>query len=219
MRRVRVKICGITRLEDIYTSIKAGADSLGFIVNVPESPRNITLNWAKRLMRETPIFVTRVAVTVFRDLEQTLEIYRELRPDAIQLHGGLPTLEGVEEISRRVRVIGTVKALEGWSMEDMAHYIDHLDAVLVDSHVPGMYGGTGVAHDWSISRRIRDTIYPKPMILAGGLKPDNVREAILTVEPFAVDVSSGVEAQPGIKDAKKIISFIEEVRRAEECLS
>ncbi|MBS7624835.1 MAG: phosphoribosylanthranilate isomerase [Candidatus Bathyarchaeia archaeon] len=220
MRKVRVKICGITRLEDANVSVKAGADSLGFIVDVPESPRNISFELAKQIMKATPIFVTKVAVTVFKSLERTLEIYRELRPDAVQLHGKLPSLEDIDEISRRVRVIGAVRADPDIALEgDMLHLIDRLDAVLVDTHLPGIYGGTGITHDWSMSRRIRDTVYPKPMILAGGLRPENVRSAIITVEPFAVDVSSGVEAYPGIKDAGKIFSFISEVRRAEECLS
>ncbi|MEM2028465.1 MAG: phosphoribosylanthranilate isomerase [Candidatus Bathyarchaeia archaeon] len=219
MRRVRVKICGITRVEDVYAAVKAGADSLGFIVDVPDSPRNISLEQAKRLMATTPLFVTKVAVTVFKGLEQTLKVYRKLRPDALQLHGALPSLDEIKEVSRRTRVIGVVKAVSDKIPEGIVHGIGYLDAILVDSHAPGMYGGTGIVHDWSLSRRIRDSIYPKPLILAGGLRPENVRSAILTVEPFAVDVSSGVEAYPGVKDAKKIFSFIEEVRRAEECLN
>ncbi|MBS7606432.1 phosphoribosylanthranilate isomerase [Candidatus Bathyarchaeota archaeon] len=218
MRRVRVKICGITRLEDVYACVRAGADALGFVVDVPSSPRNISLDKAKQLMGATPLFITRTAVTIFRSIEQILKIYSELRPDAIQLHGNLPPAEALREISARTRVIGAINVSPNMPIGEILHLMEHFDAVLVDSHVPGTYGGTGVAHDWSVSRRIRDLIYPKPLILAGGLKPDNVGSAIIMVEPFAVDVSSGVESQPGVKNENKMVSFIEEVRRAEKCL-
>lgn len=210
MRRVRVKICGITRLQDVYTCVRAGADALGFIVDVPSSPRRISLDKAKQLMRATPPFVTRTAVTIFKSTEQILKIYSELKPDAIQLHGNLPSAEVLQEISERTRVIGAVNVSPNMPIEKIPNLIEAFDAVLVDSHIPGMCGGTGVVHDWSISRRIRNMIYPRPLILAGGLRPDNVGSAILIVKPFAVDVSSGVESQ--------IVSFIEEVRRTEKCL-
>ncbi|MEM2341089.1 MAG: phosphoribosylanthranilate isomerase [Candidatus Bathyarchaeia archaeon] len=219
MRRVRVKICGITRLEDVYVCVRAGADALGFIVDVPSSPRNISLDRAKQLMGATPLFITRTVVTVFKSAEQILNIHSKLKPDAMQLHGNLPSEEVLREFSKRTRVIGAINITQNMSIEEIVHLIKPFDAILVDSHIPGVYGGTGVTHDLGISRRIRDLIYPKPLILAGGLRPDNVRSAILTVEPFAVDVSSGVEVQPGVKDENKVISFIEEVRRVEECLS
>ncbi|MCX8171127.1 MAG: phosphoribosylanthranilate isomerase [Candidatus Bathyarchaeota archaeon] len=219
MRKVRVKICGITRLEDIYICVRAGADALGFIVDVPSSPRNISLDRAKQLIKATPPFVTRTVVTVFKNAEQVFKIHSELKPDIIQLHGNPPSAEVFQEIFERIRVIGAINISQNTPLDEILRLINSFDAVLVDSHVSGMYGGTGVAHDWSVSRRIRDMIYPKPLILAGGLKPENVRSAILMVKPFAVDVSSGVEAQPGIKDENKVVSFIEEVRRAEECLN
>lgn len=219
MRRVRIKICGITRLEDVYACVRAEADALGFIVDVPSSPRSISLDKAKQLMRATPPFISRIVVTIFKNVKQILKIYSELRPDAIQLHGNLPSAEVLRKFSERTRVIGAVNVSPNMPIEEILHFIESLDALMVDSHAPGMYGGTGVIHDWSISRRIRDVIYPKPLILAGGLRPDNVGSAILMVEPFAVDVSSGVEVQPGVKDENKIVSFIEEVRRAEKCLN
>lgn len=219
MRRVRVKICGITRLEDIYASVRAGADALGFVVDVPSSLRNLTLEEAKHLMRATPIFIGKIAVTVFRSIEQINEICRELRPDAIQIHGNLVPAGYIHEISKWAPVIGAVSVPLEKPLEEIQSHINLFDAVLVDSRSPGTYGGTGIIHDWSASRKIRDAIYPKPLILAGGLKPENVVEAILRVKPFAVDVSSGVEVSPGVKDEHRILSFIEEVRRAEMCLS
>ena len=219
MRRVRVKICGITRLEDIYASVRAGADALGFVVDVPSSPRNLTLEKAKHLMRATPIFIGKIVVTVFRSIEHANKICEELRPDAIQIYGNLVPAEYIREISRLVPVIGAISVPLEKPFEEIQSHIGLFDAVLVDSRVPGTYGGTGVVHDWSVSRRIRDAIYPKPLILAGGLRPENVVEAILRVKPFAVDVSSGVEISPGVKDEHRILSFIEEVRRAEMCLS
>ncbi len=219
MRRVRVKICGITKLEDLHVAVEAGADALGFIVDVPQSPRNLSIDEAKRLMKETPILIKRVAVTVFRDVDQILRIYDELKPDAIQVHGG--SLAG-KQMHKILGHIPIIRAINIVSREDLKRALieaEFFDAILADSHVPGKYGGTGITHDWILSRKLREMIRPKPLILAGGLKPENVREAILLVKPFAVDVSSGVERKPGIKDRDKIISFIKEVRRVELCLN
>ncbi|MEM1585987.1 MAG: phosphoribosylanthranilate isomerase [Candidatus Bathyarchaeia archaeon] len=216
--RVKVKICGITRVEDLYASVSAGADLIGFIVDVPSSPRNLTIKEAKYLIRSTPPSVMKVVVTVFKDVKRLLEIYEGLKPDLIQVHAIPRESEQVREVARRVPIIKAVNVPKTPPLEEILWGIDVFRAILVDSHVHGKYGGTGVTHDWGISRRIRYLIYPRPLILAGGLKPENVCEAILTVKPSAVDVSSGVESKPGVKDEQKIISFIREVRRAESLL-
>jgi len=217
MRKVRVKICGITRLEDLYASVDAGANAVGFIVDVPSSPRNLTLAEAKALIDSTPIFVEKVVVSVFRSLGQLSRIYTELRPDTIQVHGGpLPEISIREKLSH-IRLIRAVQVSSENSIDIALKSATIFDAVLADSHISGRYGGTGALHDWGISKIIRDSIKPKPLILAGGLSPENVGDAISRVGPYAVDVSSGVEEQPGVKDPQKIISFMSEVRKAELC--
>lgn len=217
--RVRIKICGIRRPEDLQVSVRAGADMLGFVVDVPSSPRNLTVDEAKELMKGAPPSVIKVVVTVFRDVDHLLELYNALKPDLIQVHGLKRDLRDAVDAALRVPMIRALNITGGLSFDEVLWSIDLFKAVHVDSYVPGMYGGTGVVHDWSMSRRVRDLIYPKPLILAGGLRPENVYEAVLKVRPFAVDVSSGVETQLGVKDELKIVSFIEKVRMAESYLS
>lgn len=216
---VKVKICGITRVEDLYASAAAGADFVGFVVDVPSSPRNLTINETKELIAAAPSSVMKVVVTVFRSMERLLEIYDRLEPDFMQVHLLTQNLKQGKETIGEIPIIKAISVSQSLNLEELLRDADTFKAILVDSYVPGKYGGTGVTHDWGISRRIRDLIYPKPLILAGGLRPENVCEAILTVKPFAVDVSSGVESKPGIKDQQKIVSFIREVRRAELLLS
>jgi len=219
MNRFRIKICGITRLEDLYASVDAGADALGFIIDVPSSPRNLTLEKAEELMKETNIFVRKVAVTVFRNMDQIIRIYRELKPDMIQIHGGPLSIEEKLSLSKHVPVIRAISVRGEEAIREALEDAQFFDAILADSYASNKYGGTGVTHNWTISRRIRDVISPKPLILAGGLNPRNVKNALLAVKPSAVDVSSGVESKPGVKDREKIMAFIREVRRAEECLN
>ncbi|MBS7640529.1 MAG: phosphoribosylanthranilate isomerase [Candidatus Bathyarchaeia archaeon] len=216
---VKVKICGITRAEDLYVSAAAGANFVGFVVDVPSSPRNLTINEAKELIAAAPSSVTKVVVTVFRSVKRLLGIYDRLEPDFMQVHLLPQNLKQDRETIGEIPIIKAISVSQSLNLKELLQDAKAFKAILVDSHVPGKYGGTGITHDWRISRRIRDLIYPKPLILAGGLRPENVCEAILTVRPFAVDVSSGVESKPGIKDQQKIVSFIREVKRAELLLS
>lgn len=192
---------------------------LGFVVAVPSSPRNLTLERAKELMKMVPPQLVRVVVTVFKSASHIVELYNKLKPDFIQVHGLPANIKDVMEAAAHVPIIRAINVTSSLSLEEFLLGLNLFKALHVDSYAPGVYGGTGIIHDWSISRRIRDLIYPKPLILAGGLKPENVCEAILAVKPFAVDVSSGVEDQPGVKDRSKIISFIEKVRMAESLLN
>lgn len=216
--KVRVKICGITRTEDLLVSIAAGADLIGFVVDVPSSPRNLTITRVKELIEITPPSVMKVVVTVFKEVDRLLEVYNILKPDLMQVHALPIKADEIREVFKKVPIIRAVSIRQDLSLEEILWNISMVKAVLVDSFAPGKHGGTGKIHDWNISRKIRDLIYPKPLILAGGLKPENVCEAILRVKPYAVDVSSGVESSPGIKDERKIISFIREVRRAESLM-
>jgi phosphoribosylanthranilate isomerase len=212
MNAVRVKICGITRKEDLDAAVAAGADAVGFVVGVVSSPRNLSLNEAEKLIRQVPPFVKSVLVTVPRSIDE-FETYEKLNPDAIQLHG--ENLHAALSVRLKIPnslLIGAVNANLANVLDVVSRASKLFDAVLLDSFADGKYGGTGIVHDWELSKRVKQVINPKPLILAGGLSPENVAEAVRTVEPYAVDVSSGVELQPGIKDHKKTIKFIKNAK-------
>ena len=212
MRSVRVKICGITREEDLAVAVAAGADAVGFLVGVSSSPRNLTLERAERLLRQVPIFVDSVVVTAPQNINGLAEICEKLKPNAIQIHGkkSFSASELREQIkdSRLIKTVYVTAVLNETAIEELKAF----DAVLLDSFTKGQYGGTGRVHDWNLSRQIREAVDPLPLILAGGLKPENVKEAILTVQPYAVDVASGVELQPAVKDHEKIRAFVENAK-------
>jgi phosphoribosylanthranilate isomerase len=212
MNAVRVKICGITRKEDLDVAAAAGADAVGFVVGVASSPRKLLLNEAEKLIRQVPPFVKSVLVTVPRSIDE-FETYEKLNPDAIQIHG--ENLHAAASVRLKIPnslLIGAVNANLANVLDVVSRASKLFDAVLLDSFADGKYGGTGIVHDWELSKRVKQAIYPKPLILAGGLTPENVAEAVRIVEPYAVDVSSGVELQPGIKDHKKIIEFIKNAK-------
>ena len=212
MRMVRVKICGITRKEDLDAAAAAGADAVGFVVDVASSPRNLSLNEAEKLIRQVPPFVKSVLVTVPKGINE-FEKYKKLNPDAIQIHGeNLHAAASVRLKIPNITLIGAVNANFADALDAVSKASKLFDAVLLDSFSEGRYGGTGIVHDWELSKRVKQAIHPKPLILAGGLTPENVAEAVRTVEPYAVDVSSGVERQPGIKDHEKIIEFIKNAK-------
>jgi phosphoribosylanthranilate isomerase len=208
MNAVRVKICGITRKEDLDAAVAAEADAVGFVVGVASSPRNIALEKAEKLIRQVPPFVKSVLVTVPKSID-AFETYEKLNPDAIQIHGeNLHAAASVRLKIPNTLLIGAVNANLANTLDVASRASKIYDAVLLDSFAKGRYGGTGICHDWELSKRAKQVIHPKPLILAGGLNSENVAEAVRTVEPYAVDVSSGVERQPGIKDYKKMIEFI-----------
>jgi phosphoribosylanthranilate isomerase len=215
MSRVRVKVCGITNREGLEVAVDAGADALGFVVDVPESPRSISLDRARDLVEATPPFVQGVLVSVFDTVDRLETLCSCLAPDAVQVTGTLPR-DAICEQFRGIQVIHAV------AVNDQAGVVlpsaVRCDAVLTDSCVPGAHGGTGKPHNWNVSRAIKELIAPTPLILAGGLTPGNVRAAIETVRPYAVDVSSGVEARAGIKDPAKIRAFIQAVIEASDGL-
>ncbi len=208
--RTRIKICGIRSLDDLRMVVDAGVDAVGFVVDVPSSPRNLKLEEARRLVKATPVFVETVAVTMPRDVNHLKLILDVVEPDAVQVHG-LRVDGGLRDSLPGVKLIAAVQATS--SIDELALEASrYSDAILVDT--PGERGGTGKTHDWSISKRTRELIYPKPMILAGGLNAGNVKEAIRIVRPFAVDVSSGVESMPGVKDKVKVLDFVKSVMEA-----
>jgi phosphoribosylanthranilate isomerase len=218
MIRVRVKVCGITNTKDLEAAVDAGADALGFVVDVPESPRNVSVDCARRLVEAIPPFVQGVVVSVFRSLTHLETLCSSVAPDAIQVAGTLPAIQAVCGRLQGVRVIRTVAVNERTVPNAALGSTARWDAVLTDSSVPGVHGGTGTPHNWAVSRAIRELIAPTPLILAGGLTAENVQTAIEIVRPYAVDVSSGVESRPGIKDHAKIRAFVKAVKEAEDGL-
>jgi phosphoribosylanthranilate isomerase len=213
--KVKVKICGITSNEDLVTAVRAGADAVGFVVNVPSSPRNITIENAEKLMKNTPVFVKNVVVTVPKRLGELVEIYERLRPDVLQIHGHNLSDSVIREKLANTRLIRGIQVKSDYAVDEAVKAANTFDAVLVDSFVPGKFGGTGEVHDWELSKRVKEKVHPKPLILAGGLNPENVQDAVRVVKPYAVDVSSGVETKPGIKDSKKVFEFIKNAKEVE----
>jgi phosphoribosylanthranilate isomerase len=208
----RVKVCGIMNELDLNCAIAGGADALGFIVEVEGSRHRISADDARELIRLVPIFTKSVAVIAPRSPEEAVLLAQETGADILQVHGTLEP-EEIRELKMLVdqKVIAAVPP--GAEVHRMA---GAADAVLLDTLKNGKLGGTGAVHDWSVSAAIaRDLLISAPVILAGGLNPSNVGEAIRTVRPYAVDVSSGVETA-GRKDQKKVESFVREVRSCQQ---
>lgn len=209
MTRVRVKICGIKNASQRDCAVSAGADAVGFVVEVPGSKRSIDRETARSLIEGIPVFVTSVVVTTPRSAEEARGLARDTGADVIQVHSALDgnELKGLRETG--CRVVGAVAALPG-AEEKARHLSGYVDAVLLDTYKDGSLGGTGSVHDWTVSARLVEDL-DVPVILAGGLDAGNVVEAVRRVRPYAVDVSSGVETG-GEKDCQKIRDFIEEVK-------
>jgi phosphoribosylanthranilate isomerase len=207
----RAKVCGITRDSDLDAAVEAGADALGFTAEVTvDTPREIELGRAADLVDSVPPFVTSVLVTMPDTVERAVASVEQVGPDAVQLHGTLGPGE-IAAVGEQIpsKVIVAVDAEES----NIDAYADAADALLVDSVDEQGGGGTGETHDWE---RTRDLVtdLEVPVILAGGLTPENVAEAVETVRPFAVDVASGVEAEGGIKDSEAVRAFVERATRA-----
>jgi len=211
-RRVRIKICGITNPDDAELAILLGADALGF--NTWEgSKRYIDLDTEAEWLEELPPFVTKVALLVNASLSAAESISRKPFIDALQLHGDEDATycSAVSAMGRPF-----IKALRVKSVEDFSHLAEfETRHFLMDAHVQGLFGGTGVRVDLDLAAEFR-RLHPRlALILAGGLKPENVFDAVTKVRPYAVDVSSGVESEPGRKDPVLLHDFIEAVRAAE----
>jgi phosphoribosylanthranilate isomerase len=194
----RVKICGITTWDDARLSIDLGASALGFNF-YPPSPRSIAPADAWSIIRRLPPFVEAVGVFVNWPPLVVDALARALRLGAVQLHGAESPRE-VAELARRHRVIKAVQVKRGFRVASLAKY-RVADAILLDGFALGLHGGTGRTVDWDLARGA--SRYAR-IILAGGLTPDNIGEAIRAAEPYAVDVASGAEARPGRKDPAKL---------------
>ncbi len=200
MSRLFVKICGLTRVQDAELAAALGARALGFVF-WPESPRAVTAANARRLVERIPPNVKKVGVFVNEPIERVREIVDEVGLDFAQLHGD-ESPEYCQQLGRKV-----IKAVGMHANGDSAlAAFDSSVLLLVDAHDPAARGGTGRTVDWDAARALAAE---RPTILAGGLNAANVRLAIRSVRPYGVDVSSGVESAPGIKDPAKLRSFFE----------
>jgi phosphoribosylanthranilate isomerase len=221
---VKVKICGLTREEDVRSAVESGADALGFIVGFPKSPRNLTFERAAALMRMAPIFVDCVLVLPAMVAKNSSNEIRACGADALQLYadstGKNHGTAGMDAAALRVatgaRAILVYRVRDSGDLSRLRSEARNYDAVMTDTFRPGLPGGTGETSDWSICREIRSAIDPVPMVLSGGLKPSNVARAVGEVRPFAVDASSGVESSPGHKDKDLVRTFIKNAKEAGE---
>ncbi|WP_420554147.1 phosphoribosylanthranilate isomerase [Neptuniibacter marinus] len=206
VNRTRVKICGITRLEDALAAVSSGADALGFVFYA-KSPRAIEPEAAAAIIRQLPAFVTTTGLFVNADAAYIDLVIKQTRIDLLQFHGD-ETPDFCNSFSRPY--IKALRMKPGLDLDVESHKYAEGQAILLDAYRPGVPGGTGEVFDWDLIPKI----HPSPIILAGGLTCENVAQAVSAVQPFAIDVSGGVEQSKGIKDAVKIDKFINEVTRA-----
>lgn len=217
IHRTRIKICGLTREEDVRAAIAAGADALGFVF-YPQSPRYITPKHAASLIATVPPFVTTVGLFVNVEPDQLSEIVAEAPVSLLQFHGDETVVQSVA-LAERVRR-SFIRAIRVGTATVAADLLEYAEAyrsasslfagLLLDTLVDG-YGGSGKVFDWSL---IPKELAPQ-VVLSGGLNARNATDAVKCVRPFAVDISSGVEQEKGIKDAVKIHAFIDAVRQAD----
>lgn len=202
---VRVKICGITRPEDAAAAADAGADAIGLVF--AESPRRVSLDQARAVVDALPPFVTPVALFVDEAAEVIRETCASLGVSTVQLHG-----RETPEFALSLRGLCVIKAFRIGAEADLEPIAGYpAAAYLLDSKVKGRAGGTGVPLDWALAARATSL---GRIILAGGLRPENVASAIRRVVPYGVDVSSGVESEPGKKDPAKVWAFVAAARAA-----
>jgi phosphoribosylanthranilate isomerase len=201
--RTRVKICGITRCQDAEFAAEMGVDAIG-LVFFEASPRAVTIAQAKKIVAVLPPFVSVVALFVDATASTVNDCLAALPIDILQFHGN-ESQEYCAQFSRPY--LKAIRMREGIDLAAKAEIYDDAFALLLDSYQPGVHGGTGQTFDWSMIKKI-----DKPIILAGGLTAENVGEAIKRVQPFAVDVSGGVEEEKGIKAQTKINAFMQEVK-------
>ena len=208
--RTRAKICGITRLEDVQAVVQAGADAIGFVF-FPPSPRHVDVGQAALLVQAIPAYVQSVGLFVNSSAEEIQNILKKVPLDILQFHGD----ESPEQCKQIAQAVGRrwYKAIQVKPELDIVEEINKYQelgasSVLLDAWHPDLKGGTGHSFDW--------TTFPKlniPLILAGGLNPDNIEQAILTTQAYAVDVSGGVESAKGIKDQQLVERFMQGVHR------
>ncbi|RZI91171.1 MAG: phosphoribosylanthranilate isomerase [Pseudomonas sp.] len=206
MNNVRSKICGITRIEDALAAADAGADAIG-LVFYAKSPRAVDVHQARAIIAALPPFVTTVGLFVNASRCELNEILEAVPLDLLQFHGDETPSDCVGFNRPYIKAL---RVRPGDDLEAACQHYAGASGILLDTFVAGVPGGTGEAFDWSLV----PAQLSKPIILAGGLSADNVAQAIAQVQPYAVDVSGGVEQTKGIKDAARIEAFMRAVRQA-----
>jgi phosphoribosylanthranilate isomerase len=210
----RAKICGLTRGPDLRAAADAGADAVGVVSEVPvDTPREVDPGTAAQLVAGAPPFVTTVLVTMPDSPRRAVELAGAVDPDVLQLHAEFDP----EELAyvRAEAATKLVVAVDAEAPERARALDEVVDAVLVDSTTESGAGGTGETHDWAATRDLAADLV-SPVVLAGGLTPENVGEAVATVEPYAVDVASGVEVAGGVKDHDAVRAFVARARQEPE---
>ncbi|MCL7489105.1 MAG: phosphoribosylanthranilate isomerase [Desulfobulbaceae bacterium] len=212
--KIRIKVCGMTRLQDALFAVQCGVDALGFIFH-RKSARYIDPEEARVIIEQLPPFVDVVGVFVDKEREEVEEIVRYCRLGYVQLHGD-ESPKYAERLLRFASPCEVIKAFrvgDHTTSEDFDPYVPHVKAFLLDTFDKELAGGTGQTFDWSIISRLG---LRKPCILAGGLDPENITAALQVVRPYGVDVNSGVEVAPGIKDHRQIREFVRAVREFDD---
>ena len=207
--RTRIKFCGFTRESDIAEAVQLGVDAIGLIL-VPQSPRAVTLQTAAALKTAIPPFVSSVVLLRNPDAALVQEVLATIRPTLLQFHGEEPPAFCASFGHPYLKAIAMQQQTR--TLTEIAADYASAEALLLDGHAPGGLGGQGMAFDWA---RATEAV-GLPIMLAGGIRPDNVADAIAAARPYAVDVSSGIEAAPGLKDSGKMRDFAREVRRADQ---
>ena len=209
MHDIKVKICGVTNKEDAHLVVDSGADMLGMIVDVPvETPRKISIDEAEEILKEIGDALDIVVVLCPGSVGEVETVVRRIDPFGVQLHGfeSEEFLKSVREALPDVKLIKTVHVAENGTIHGVMPEEDYVDFILLDTF-SAQIGGTGKKHSWAKSREIVEHS-AIPVILSGGLKPENVEEAIKEVQPYGVDVASGVESSGGRKNKEKVFQFV-----------
>lgn len=207
---IRIKICGLTRVDEAVHAAAAGADAIG-LVFAPQSPRRLGVDDAGAIVRALPPLVARVGLFVDAPAAEVTRVLDATGIDTVQFHGG-ESPEFCAAFRPRVKVLKAFRVRGPETLAELEAYRGAADGWLLDAYVPGVHGGTGSRFDWGLAVRARALGWP--LILAGGLTPANVRQAVTGVQPFAVDVSSGVESAPGRKDPALVEALVGEARAA-----
>lgn len=210
--RTRIKICGITRPEDATQAAELGADAIG-LVFYPSSPRCVTVEQAQKVVAALPPFVSIVGLFVNSGRDELDRVLGQVPIDLLQFHGD-ESPEDCEGYNRSF--IKAIRMRDEVDLQEEANRFSSATGLLLDAYQAGVPGGTGESFDWERATKAREQGLMKSIILAGGLTPANVGEAISVARPYAVDVSGGVESAKGIKDRQKMAAFIEAVRAADE---
>jgi len=204
---VRVKVCGITNLEDALAAIQLGADAIGFVF--AKSPRHVSIQEAERIIEKLPPFVNFTGLFVNANRKVVEKTIKTCKIDTLQFHG--EESNGYCSYFKRTHKVVKAFRIKDKKILDLLLNYD-VDGYLLDTYIEGAAGGTGKIFDWNLAKRAKTLV--SPVILSGGLNPGNVVQAIKKVRPYAVDVSSGIEKRPGKKDLKLMKKFIKAVRNA-----